>query len=305
MNPSTPVTNRTGERATASVVTPGFNAGPRDNTSAPATNQPLPESLSLDPIKIKDARERMKTHLKDEATWNTIESQPAPVRDLIIWFCDQMNLACVGTQQRERALTKFVKPKDGEEFYIAKSINLKVSLNCSQVIAGTKEAESEILGFALSLEAFQRSASQHMHNMAKLEHEAAKKNIVTTGASLTFQLFWRIIDYVATTEGPCAKRPLPTLARQFTKLYLTSLETSKQYCTSYLNSTTPEVHAILDRFAPPRNGNRKSQHLQYRHRDTAFPKGIGCPCHLLSTGVERPSANVEREPCETASRSSL
>ena len=84
-----------------------------------------------------------------------------------------------------------------------------------------------------------------------LLHEAAKKNIVTTGASLTFQLFWRIIDYVATTEGPCAKRPLPTLARQFTKLYLTSLETSKQYCTSYLNSTTPEVHAILDRFAPP------------------------------------------------------
>jgi hypothetical protein len=250
MNPSTPATNRTGLSAGTALVTPGLNTGQGENTRTPATNQSSPESFSLDPTKIKEARERVKSHLTDEATWNTIESQPAPVRDLLIWFCDQMNLAHSGTQQRERALAKFVDVKE-DDFYKSRSINIKVSLNCSQAIEGTKDAEAEILGFAHTLDTFQRCASQHMHNMAKLELGAAKKNVVTKGTGLTLQLFWRIIDYTSSTEGPSATRSLQVLARQFTKLYLTSLEASKQFCTGYLNSTITEVHAILDRLAPP------------------------------------------------------
>jgi hypothetical protein len=92
-----------------------------------------------------------------------------------------------------------------------------------------------------------------MHNTARLELGAAEQNVVTigTGLLLTLQLFWRINDYTSSTKGPSSTRPLQMLARQFTKLYLTSLKASKQFCTGYLNSTITEVYAILDRLAPP------------------------------------------------------
>lgn len=252
MNPSTPATNQQGRGQSARVSPEQTNMGPPDQPNVPPTapSHSFAESFSLDPIQIKEARERVKSHLKDESIWELIESQPAPLRDLIIWFCDQMNLAHAGYNQRTRALSKFVDVKDGE-FYISRSINIKVSLNRSQALEKSNEAEAEILGFANSLDNFQRCASEHMHNMAKLEHQAARKKIAKTGAELTLQLFWRLIDYISSTTGPVLYKPLSTIARQSTKIYLSSLESSSQFCSSYLLSTTSDISDILDGLAPP------------------------------------------------------
>ena len=166
MTPSTPATNHQGGR-TLNVETTGTAPNTvlfQDTSTAP--NQPFAKSFSLDPTQVKEARERVKSHLSDEGIWKIIESQPAPLRDIIIWFCDQMNLAHLGHKRREHALRKYTDIKDGN-FYIARSINLNVSLNKSSNLAESKEAEAEILGFANTLDIFQRGASQHMHGKAR------------------------------------------------------------------------------------------------------------------------------------------
>ena len=244
--------------------------------SNPTTpNQPFAKSFSLDPTQVKEALGRVKSHLSDEGIWKIIESQPAPIRDIIIWFCDQMNLAHLGHKQRERALRKYTDIKDGD-FYIARSINVNVSLNKSSNLAESKEAEAEILGFANTLDTFQRGASEHMHTMAKLEQTAARKKIVETCAGLSLQLIWRLVDYTTSTTGHTLNKSLPMTARQFTKLYITTLESTSEYCSNYLHSSSRTVADILTRLVlnPPETTSRtttKTLRMKRRIKRTKAP----------------------------------
>jgi hypothetical protein len=184
MNPSTPATNQQGGGQVNEETigtTPNTVLFPESSSTTP--NQPFAKSFSLNPTQVKEACERVKSHLTDGSIWELIESQPAPLRDIMIWFCNQMDLTHLGHKQCERALRKFIDIKDGD-FYISRSINIQVSLNKTSNLAESKEAEVEILGFANTLYAFQRGASEHMHMMAKLEHTAARNKIAETCAGL-------------------------------------------------------------------------------------------------------------------------
>jgi hypothetical protein len=114
MTPSTPATNYQGGR-TLNAETTGTTPNTvlfQDASTTPS--QPFSKSFSLDLTQVKEALGCVKSHLSDNGIWKIIESQPAPIRDIIIWFCDQMNLAHLRNKQRERALKKYTDVKDGD-----------------------------------------------------------------------------------------------------------------------------------------------------------------------------------------------
>ena len=239
-----------------SGTTPNTVLFPESSSTTP--NQPFAESFSLNPTQVKETREHIKSHLTDDTSiWELIESQPAQLGDIVIWFCDQMNLAHSGHKQRERALRKFIDIKDGD-FYLSWSINIQVSLNKSSNLAESKEAEAESLGFANTLDAFQWGASEHMNTMAKLEHTAARNKIAETCAGLSLQLIWRLVDYTASITGHVLSKSLPMTARQFTKPYITTLESTSDYCSKYLLSSLRIVEDILNRSRIRQNADTTS-----------------------------------------------